>query len=419
MLKDVSILSYDEDILKWMDSHRNDIIALERKLIQTKSVNGNESQAAKLVAEECEKDGLKVELVEPAPERVSVVARYKGTAGKPKVIWYTHYDTLPAGEESNWKHPPFSATIDDDWIYGRGAHDNKTATCASIMAFRAVKNLGIKLKGDLVFTHVADEERGGKFGFKNLIDKGYGEGIDCLFYPHGGPPGQLTIAANGSRKFKITVKAPPVAEGPTPFAGPEARLFRFERSNAILEAVKIIPRLEKLADEVRTRKYRLPGTDSTMVSRFNINMCHAYLADNAPPKVCDLLIDRRWTPAETAEQTDQEVRQVIDDLKAEDPKFDAQLTVIPEMDLSVSAADSELVKVIQRSAKRLIGYEPKPAGGSHSSDHGFFNTKYRKPLASYGIGGENAHSPNERVKVEDVILTAKLHGLIMVGLLGC
>jgi len=148
-------MSYDEDILKWMDSHRNDIIALERKLIQTKSVNGDESQAAKLVAEECEKDGLKVELVEPAPDRVSVVARHKGTTGKPKVMWYTHYDTLPPGEESSWKHPPFSATIDDGWIYGRGANDNKTATCASIMAYRAVKNLGIKLNGDLVFARAS------------------------------------------------------------------------------------------------------------------------------------------------------------------------------------------------------------------------------------------------------------------------
>jgi succinyl-diaminopimelate desuccinylase len=279
------------------------------------------------------------------------------------------------------------------------------------MAFRAVKNLGIKLKGDILFTHVADEERGGKFGFKHLIDNGYGEGMDCLFYPHGGHSKQVTIAANGSRRYEIMVKSPPVREGGDP-------TLERDRVNAILEAVKIIPRLQKLADQVRTREYRLPGTDSIMHSRFSINRCHAYIADNTPPKVCELRIDRRWTPAETLEQVDQEVRKVIDDMKKEDPKFDAELTITPEMDLSVSPADSELVKKIQKAAKKIVGFEPKPAGGSHSSDHGFFNTKYKKPLASYGVGGIGTHSPNERIKVEEVILTTKVHGLLMVDLLG-
>jgi acetylornithine deacetylase/succinyl-diaminopimelate desuccinylase-like protein len=154
-------MSYDEKILQYMDLHRKDILTLEEKLIQTKSLTGDEFQVAELVAEECKKDGLSVELVEPTPKRVSVVAKYKGTTGRANVMWYSHYDTLPPGDENEWKHAPFSAAIESGWIYGRGADDNKTATCASIIAFRAVKNLGIKLKGDLVFTHVADEEKGG------------------------------------------------------------------------------------------------------------------------------------------------------------------------------------------------------------------------------------------------------------------
>lgn len=400
-------MSLDEQVVKYIDSHRDEAIALLQKLIRTQSITGDESEAARIVAEECKRDGLEVELVEPAKNRVNVVARYRGAVGKPRVMWYSHYDTLPPGELSQWTHPPFSAEISDGFIWGRGASDNKTATCASIMAFRAVKNLGIKLKGDILFTHVCDEEKGGKYGFKYLIDHGYGEGIDCLFYPHGGPPERMTIAANGSRKFDITVKGKAAATSTVE-----------EGINAIHNAAKLILRLQELGDKVNARTYLLPGTDSTMKSRFSINKCHAYVADNSVPATCEIRIDRRWTPAETTEQIEQEIREVISGLKKEDPRFDAELTVIPEMDLSVSAADSDLVKRIQKAAKKVIGYEPKPAGGSHSSDHGFFNTRYHKPLASYGIGGIGTHSPNERIKVEDVVLTTRVHGLLMIDLLG-
>ena len=86
------------------------------------------------------------------------------------------------------------------------------------------------------------------------------------------------------------------------------------------------------------------------------------------------------------------------------------------MDLSVWAADSELVKAIQRSAMKL-GYDPKPEGGSHSSDHGFFNSKHHKPLASYGIGGEGMHAVDERIRVDEVIQTTILHCFLMTDLL--
>lgn len=400
-------MRYDEQVLNYVDSHRSEAIQLLQKLIQTESITGDESKIAHVVAEECRRDGLEVELLEPSPNRTSVVARYRGTTGKPRVMWYSHCDTLPAGDLSAWKYPAFSGSIAEGYVWGRGASDNKTATCASIMAFRALKNLGVQLKGDIVFTHVCDEERGGKYGFKYLVDNGYGEGIDYLFYPHGGSLEQITIASNGCATLDIEV------------AGKASSTSKVEEGvNAIHNAARLILRLEKLGEEVNSRTYRVPGTDSVMKSRFSINRCHAYAADNAVPAKCELRVDRRFTPAETLEQVEKEVKEIMDGLRAADPRFDGKLTVTPDMLVSVSTADSELVKAIQRSAKRIVGYEPKPVGGSHSSDHGWFNSKYHKPLASYGIGGEGNHSPNERIKVEDVILTTKAHCLIMIDLLG-
>ena len=400
-------MSTNNRVLSYIDSHRDEIIAFMQKLIQTESVTGNESKIGQLVAEECRKDGLEVELVEPSEGRTSVVATYHGTTGKPRVMMYSHYDTVPPGDLSAWRYPPYSAKIADRKIWGRGTSDNKIATCGLIMAFRAVRNLGIKLKGDIVFTHVGDEERGGAYGFKHILSKGVGEGVDYLFYGHGGSDEQIGIAANGSRSYIIRVK------------GKAAHTARLEEGiNAVVKASELIQRLRVLADEVNHRRYHLPGTDTVMVSRFSINKCVGHVAGNIVPDSCEMLVDRRFTPAETAEQIEEEIQMVIEGLKAEDPEFDAELNFSSGMELSVSPADSELVKSIQRVAERVVGFKPRPAGGSHSSDHGWFVSKHHKPVASYGVGGVGSHMADEHVGVEDVIKTTKLYALLMLDLLG-
>ena len=402
-------MSNDEKVLNYIDDHKDEIIGFMQKLLQTKSVTGDESEIAALMAEESERDGLEVELVEPAEKRVSVVARYKGTTGKPKVMMYTHYDVVPPGDPETWSHPPFAGEIADGWIWGRGARDNKVATCGIAMAFRAIKESGIKLKGDIVFTHVADEEKGGKFGYRVILEKGYGDDVDFLFYPHGGEGDKIGIAANGAVNYYIKV------------LGRSAHTSRLEDGiNAVIKAAKLVGRLKPLADEVNSREYHLPGTDTVMKSRFSMNGISGYVANNNVPERCEIIIDRRYTPAETAQQTQEEIMAVIDELKAEDSEFNVEVDARFEdgNPVSVSPADSDLVRAIQDAAEKVVGFRPPPAGGSHSSDHGWFVQRVHKPVASYGHGGEGAHSANERIKVEDVLLTTKVYALTIMNIMG-
>ena len=400
-------MSYDQRVMDYLDSHRDEIISFMQRLIQIRSVTGDESEIGRLLAEECSKDGLEAEIVEPAENRTSVVARYKGTTGKPRVMVYSHIDTVPPGDPDQWKHPPFSATIADGQMWGRGTADNKIATCAVTMAFRAIRKLGIRLKGDIVFVHVADEEKGGVYGFRNILDEGYAEGVDYLFYGHGGSREYIGIAANGSVSVVITVK------------GRAAHTRSLEEGiNAVVKAAELIRRYGELADEVNSRIYRLPGTDTVMRSRFSVNKCSGYVATNCVPDRCEVIIDRRVTPAEDIRRVEEEIRRVLEEFKADDPEFDAEMSFDPRMDVSVSPADSEIVRSFQRAAERVVGFTPKPRGGSHSSDHGYFVTRHGRPVASYGIGGVGTHMANERIAVEDIVLTTKVYALTMLDLLG-
>lgn len=400
-------MSHEEKVLDYIDAHSDEIVAFMQKLIRTRSVTGDESEMGRLMAQECEKDGLDVEIVEPAENRTSVIARYKGSTGKPRVMVYSHMDTVPAGDPESWTYPAFSATIADGILWGRGTADNKVATCATTMAFRAIRSLGIDLKGDIIFTHVADEENGGKFGFRNILDSGYAEGVDYLFYGHGGRKEQIGIAANGSASVVITVK------------GRAAHTMALEDGiNAVEKAAELIVRLKKLGDEVNKREYPLPGTDTIMKSRFSVNKCDGYVATNCVPDKCEIIIDRRTTPGENIENAEREIRQVVEEMAAGDPEFEAEVSFNTRMDVSVSPADSELVKSFQRAAEKIVGIKPVPVGGSHSSDHGYFVTKHGKPVASYGTGGAGTHMANEHIAVEDIILTTKVYALTMLDLLG-
>ena len=73
-------------------------------------------------------------------------------------------------EEGKWRFPPFSATIADGRVYGRGANDCKALLTCQLMALRMLKRNGIKLKDSLILASCADEEHGGRYGFGWLAD---------------------------------------------------------------------------------------------------------------------------------------------------------------------------------------------------------------------------------------------------------
>lgn len=121
--------------------------------------NAEIARTAEFVAEQCRAAGLVTE-IRPTPRHPAVIAHNGWRDGLPHLLVYGHYDVQPAEDESRWKHPPFSPTIEDGYLYGRGASDNKGQILAHLCAMRGVYESDGELPVNLTVLVEGEEEIG-------------------------------------------------------------------------------------------------------------------------------------------------------------------------------------------------------------------------------------------------------------------
>lgn len=140
-------------------------------LIRFPTVNppGNEIEAAEYLAGVLRGEGIEPVVIESAPRRGNVVARLKGSGEAPPLLLLSHLDVVPA-EEEHWTHPPFSGAIVDGMVWGRGALDMKGIVAMQFMTFLLLHRQGVPLKRDVIFAATADEEQGGTYGIRYLVE---------------------------------------------------------------------------------------------------------------------------------------------------------------------------------------------------------------------------------------------------------
>ena len=97
-------------------------------------------KACRWVEERCLEAGLTTEVRETAGHP-AVVAHNGYREGLPHLLIYGHYDVQPAEDASTWKYPPFEPTIEGEYLYGRGASDNKGQILAHLCALRCLHEL--------------------------------------------------------------------------------------------------------------------------------------------------------------------------------------------------------------------------------------------------------------------------------------
>ncbi|MCH2524754.1 MAG: M20/M25/M40 family metallo-hydrolase [Dehalococcoidia bacterium] len=159
------------DLLDQVENISQDIIKLEQDLVRINTTNtgfmptGNETEVCKYLEQLLSKEGIASETVESDKGRGNFIARLDGATGQNGLLFMSHSDVVPVEDYSKWRFDPFSATIYNGRIFGRGASDCKGLLTAQIMAMILLKRNGIRLNDSLLLVSGADEEHGGRYGF--------------------------------------------------------------------------------------------------------------------------------------------------------------------------------------------------------------------------------------------------------------
>ena len=131
------------------------IVELSQQLIKKASVTPDDAGCIQLIAQRLEAIGFSTEHL-PFDDVSNAWIR-KGT-DTPLFVFAGHTDVVPTGPESQWKFPPFTATIADNTLYGRGAADMKTAIAAMTIACEEFIQENPAHKGSIAFLLTSDEE---------------------------------------------------------------------------------------------------------------------------------------------------------------------------------------------------------------------------------------------------------------------
>ncbi len=129
--------------------------------------------------------GMVIDSWEVLPGRRDVVGRLVGTGGGPSLILNGHVDVVPASTPNAWPYDPWAGEVVDGRLWGRGSCDTKSGIAAGLIALRILRDAGIRLKGDVLFETVVDEETGGP-GTRSALERGYRADAALVLEPTSG-----------------------------------------------------------------------------------------------------------------------------------------------------------------------------------------------------------------------------------------
>ena len=361
-----------------------------RGLVRINSVNPSlsptgtgEAEVARYTAATLSRVGMEVHQHEPQPGRISVVGRLAGKGGGRSLMLNAHYDTVAVDEMPD----PFGATLRDGRCYGRGAYDMKGSLAACVGAVKALRDAGVRLRGDLLIAAVADEEHA-SLGTSDLIGRYRVDGA-IVTEPSSL---RLCLAHKGFIWMTVTVEGR-AAHGSQFTQGVDANI----RLGAVLV------RLGRLASALLARPaHPLVGPPSMHAALVAGGTGMSTYAASATVQ-----IERRTIPGETERQVVAEVQEILDDLGRDDPSFRATLQVDMVRDPFEVPRDAPIVRAVAAAATDVLGAPPPFVGENPWMDSALLASAGVETVV-FGPHGAGAHAKEEWVDLRSVAQVAEI-----------
>jgi len=399
-----------------------------------------EAGVAAFVKKTLEAEGIQVTVAAKDPAHPNIIARIKGNGTKKPLLIMGHSDTVKV-DLAKWTFPPFSATRNGGYVYGRGTLDDKSNLFAAMMTMLLLKRTNAHLDRDVILISEAGEEGGAPgMGIGYLVSEHFPEFEAEVCLAEGGG----VIRRGGAARFATVQTMEKRPAGARLVAkGPSGHGSRPTRSNAIAHLSEAVAKVAywdppmRLNDTTRTyfeklaqvsdpadgarfrdlldpaksaavREYLAinePATYSMLHTSISPNIIQGGFQSNVIPSEATATLDIRALPDENMPAFYDMMRKVINDPAVE---------IVPNSGASRPPAapasiTSDVYKALEASFQKVYGVTTLPLMGTGATD---MSQLRARGMQCYGIGaarddedvlkGFGAHSDQERMPEDSV-----------------
>lgn len=411
-----------------------------RTLLQfdTSDPPGRELPAAEYIRDVLEAEGIAVEMLWNNPERPNVLARLEGNGSKEPLLMMAHTDVVNV-DPDKWTFPPFSATVDGGYVYGRGAVDDKDNLAAAMMVMLELKRQNVALDRDVIFLAESGEEGATEVGIEFMVNEHFDKIESEFCLAEGGSVARVNrevqyagvqtvekipyrvelvatgVAGHGSVPLqtnsvvRLAAAVAAIAQWRSPIRLNETTATYFERLASIsppdaAERYMMVldPGLASQADEYFLANE--PRHASMLRSSLSPNIFDAGYRINVIPSDASASVDFRALPDEDIPGFLDEIRRVVND-----PVVEVSLGERNTRPPGQASLNTEAFRAIEAGINKHYGVITLPTMSTGATDMAYLRNR---GIQCYGIGpaidredaalGFGAHSDQERILISEL-----------------
>lgn len=371
-----------------------DPIALTQALIRCRSVTPADDGALDVIADALKPFGFEVFRLHFEEEGTApidnIFVRY-GT-GSPHICYLGHTDVVPAGDETEWRHPPFEGTVEGGILYGRGVADMKGCNAAFVAAVSRFFSEQ-KPKGSISLLITGDEEAYAVNGTVKVVDwmrkNNQMPDVALVGEPsNASAMGQtMRVGRRGSISGTITVR------------GVQGHSAYPERAN------NPVPRLIRLLHALIDTKFD-EGTEHFPATHLVVSSVDVgNTASNVIPSKATALFNSRFNSLWTPETLEAKFREVLD---STGEPYEMKLWCNA---VSFITEEGPWTNLVADAVEKVSGTRPRADTGGGTSDARFIAPFC--PTVEYGLLNATIHKTDEHTTLKDLeALTQTYHEIL-------
>ncbi|KAL1611871.1 hypothetical protein SLS60_000092 [Paraconiothyrium brasiliense] len=410
-------MSLRKEIISELEANRESYVTFLQQLIRAASPNpsGDTTEAARVIKGYLLENGIKPEIVAPLSHAPNVVADFQGgKGGGQRVILNGHIDTYPVEKPDAWEKGPYSGYNDGSMIHGRGAVDMKAGTAASVIAYAILHKKAESLNGSVGLMAVSDEESGGKWGTRYLIEN-YGNRWLGDVVLNGEPGGLQSIrfGEKGTLRITFTVEAQGL-NGAYTFLSRGANIVASRLINKLLQLEDIeSPLPEEVRKHFNSRARKIAdnimgegASEVLLKPTVNIGTIHGGVKVNTIAERCVFEADIRLPIGLDAAT----ILRLIDQYLVDFPQASYKVQEAASNPANFCTADHPFAETIAKCAEEFTNFKPVMLAGLGGTDCKFY--RYRGiPTFVYGPSPKGMGGSDEAVSIDEFIAVVKTHTL--------